>query len=40
VCTDLAGVARADGGSLVVAGPALHARVLGAFTSGGADAGV
>jgi histidinol-phosphatase len=31
VCTDLSGAARADGGSLVVAGPALHRQVLGAL---------
>jgi histidinol-phosphatase len=31
VCTDLSGVARADGRSLAVAGPVLHRQVLGAF---------
>jgi histidinol-phosphatase len=31
VCTDLSGNARADGGSLVAAGPALHARTLAAL---------
>jgi histidinol-phosphatase len=31
VCTDLSGAARADGGSLVAAGPALHPRLLAAF---------
>jgi histidinol-phosphatase len=31
VCTDLSGAARADGGSLVVAGPALHPQVVRAI---------
>jgi histidinol-phosphatase len=34
VCTDVSGVARADGGSLVVAGPALHRQVLAALAPG------
>jgi histidinol-phosphatase len=31
VCTDVSGVPRADGGSLVVAGPALHPQVVRAI---------